>query len=139
MFLGKGDKMNRFMAAAAFAFGLAAMGLAGCTATQQPIVDTKGVDPNRYAQDKYECEQYSSQANVASDAAIGTLGGAAGGAALGAITGALVPGVGVGTAAGLGAASGAALGLGGGALSGVEQKREIFRNCMKNRGYSVLN
>jgi hypothetical protein len=139
MFLGKGGKMNRFTAVAAFALGLAAMGLAGCTATNQPIVDTKGVDPNRYAQDQSECQQYADQANVAGDAAVGAVGGAAGGAALGAITGALVPGVSAGGGAALGAASGGLLGLGGGAYSGVEQRREIFRNCMKNRGYSVLN
>ncbi len=56
------------------------------------------------------------------------------------ITGALVPGVSAGGGAALGAAvrrrrSASAPG----AYSGVEQKREIYRNCMKNRGYSVLN
>jgi outer membrane lipoprotein SlyB len=129
--------MKRFMAVAA-ALGIAAA-LTGCTATSQPIVDTKGVDSQQFANDKYECEQYADQANVAGDAAVGALGGAAGGAAIGAITGALVPGVGVGSAAALGAATGGAVGLGGGAYSGIEQKREIYRNCMRNRGYSVLN
>jgi hypothetical protein len=138
MFLGKGENIKRFTAAAAFAL-LAAMGLAGCTATNQPIVDTKGVDPNRYAQDQAECQQYADQANIAGDTAVGAVGGAAGGAALGAITGALVPGVSAGGGAALGAASGGLLGLGGGAYSGVEQRREIFRNCMRGRGYSVLN
>jgi hypothetical protein len=111
--------MKRFLAVAA-TLGIAAVALAGCTATSQPIVDTKGVDQQQFAQDKYECEQYADQANVAGDAAVGALGGAAGGAALGAATGGVV-------------------GLGGGAYSGVEQKREIYRNCMRNRGYSVLN
>ena len=130
--------MKRFMAVAA-TLGMAAVALAGCTSTSQPIVDTKGVDSQQFAQDKYECEQYADQANVAGDAAVGALGGAAGGAALGAITGALVPGVSAGGGAALGAATGGLLGLGGGAYSGVEQKREIYRNCMRNRGYSVLN
>jgi hypothetical protein len=130
--------MKRFLAVAA-TLGIAAVALAGCTATSQPIVDTKGVDNQQFANDKYECEQYADQANVAGDAAIGAVGGAAGGAALGAITGALVPGVSAGGGAALGAAGGGLLGLGGGAYSGVEQKREIYRNCMKNRGYSVLN
>jgi hypothetical protein len=130
--------MKRFMAVAA-TLGIAAVALAGCTATSQPIVDSKGVDSQQFASDKYECEQYADQANVAGDTAIGAVGGAAGGAALGAITGALVPGVSAGGGAALGAAGGGLLGLGGGAYSGVEQKREIYRNCMKNRGYSVLN
>jgi hypothetical protein len=130
--------MKRFLAVAA-TLGIAAVALAGCTATSQPIVDTKGVDNQQFANDKYECEQYADQSNVAGDAAIGAVGGAAGGAALGAITGALVPGVSAGGGAALGAAGGGLLGLGGGAYSGVEQKREIYRNCMKNRGYSVLN
>lgn len=137
-FLGKGLKMNRFVAIAA-AIGLSAAVLSGCTATSQPIVDTKGVDPNQYAKDNAECQNYADQANVAGDAAIGAVGGAAGGAALGAITGALVPGVSAGGGAAMGAATGGLLGLGGGAYSGVEQKREIYRNCMRNRGYSVLN
>ena len=130
--------MNRFLAVAV-TFGLAAAALTGCTATSQPIVDTHGVDANQYAKDNSECQQYADQANVVGDAAVGTVGGAAGGAALGAITGALVPGVSAGSGAALGAASGAAVGLGAGAYTGVEQKREIYRNCMKNRGYSVLN
>jgi outer membrane lipoprotein SlyB len=130
--------MKRFMAIAA-SLGIAAVALAGCTATSQPIVDSKGTDPAQYSQDDRECQNYASNANVAGDAAIGAVGGAAGGAALGAITGALVPGVSAGSGAALGAATGGVLGLGGGAYSGVEQKREIYRNCMKNRGYSVLN
>jgi len=130
--------MNRFVAFAA-AIGLSAAVLSGCTATSQPIVDTKGVDSNTYAKDNSECQNYADQANVAGDAAIGAVGGAAGGAALGAITGAILPGASAGTGAALGAATGGVLGLGGGAYSGIEQKREIFRNCMRNRGYSVLN
>jgi hypothetical protein len=130
--------MNRIVVLAA-ALGLSASLLSGCTATSQPIVDTKGVDSGQYAKDDADCQNYASNANVAGDAAIGAVGGAAGGAALGAITGALVPGVSAGGGAAMGAATGGLLGLGGGAYSGIEQKREIYRNCMRNRGYSVLN
>jgi hypothetical protein len=130
--------MNRIVSFAA-AIGLSAAVLSGCTATSQPIVDTKGVDSNQYAKDNSDCQNYADQANVAGDAAIGAVGGAAGGAALGAITGAILPGASAGTGAALGAATGGVLGLGGGAYSGVEQRREIYRNCMRNRGYSVLN
>jgi len=129
--------MNRIVAFAA-AIGLSAAILSGCTATSQPIVDTKGVDSNQYAKDNADCQNYADNANVAGDAAVGAVGGAAGGAALGAVTGALTGG-GAGTGAAIGAATGGLLGLGGGAYSGVEQKREIYRNCMRNRGYSVLN
>ncbi len=130
--------MKRIVAFAA-GFVLTAAALSGCTATSQPIVDTKGVDSNQYAKDNSECQNYADQANVAGDAAVGAVGGAAGGAALGAITGALVPGVSAGGGAAMGAATGGLVGLGAGAYSGVEQKREIYRNCMRNRGYSVLN
>ena len=127
------ETMIRFMAVAV-ALGVSAVALTGCTATSQPIVDTHGVDAAQYSKDNSECQQYADQANVAGDAAVGAVGGAA----LGAITGALTGG-GAGTGAAIGAATGGVLGLGGGAYSGVEQKREIYRNCMRNRGYSVLN
>src|SRR4051812_50068276 len=113
--------MKRFLAVAA-SLGFAAVALAGCTATSQPIVDTHGVDNQQFSQDKYECEQYADNANVAGDAAVGALGGAAGGAALGAITGALVPGVSAGGGGGPGAGRGGGPGLGGGGLSGGGQK-----------------
>ena len=46
--------MKRFLAVAA-TLGVAAVALAGCTATSQPMVDTKGVDSQQFSQDKYEC------------------------------------------------------------------------------------
>jgi outer membrane lipoprotein SlyB len=113
--------------------------LAGCSSTSQPMVDTKGVDSARYQQDNYECQQYANQVSPVGDAAVGAVGGAAAGAALGAITGALVGGVSAGSGAALGAATGGALGLGGGAVTGVQNQREVFRNCMRGRGYNVLN
>jgi len=121
------------------AMGLAAAMLAGCSSMSQPMVDTKGVDSARYNQDNYECEQYSNQVSPVGDAAVGAVGGAAAGAALGAITGALVGGVGAGEAAAFGAATGGALGLGGGAVTGVQNQRDVYRRCMAGRGYNVLN
>jgi len=112
---------------------------AGCSSMSQPMVDTKGVDSSRFSQDKYECEQYAAQVSPVGDAAVGALGGAAAGAALGAITGALVGGVGAGEAAALGAATGGAVGLAGGAYTGNQNQREVFRRCMAGRGYNVLN
>ncbi len=119
--------------------GLTSLGLAGCSQTRQPIVDTKGVDSARYQQDNYECQQYAQQVSPVEDAATGALGGAAAGAALGAITGALTGGVSAGEGAAFGAAAGGALGLGGGAVTGIEQQRDIYRRCMIGRGYNVLN
>ena len=113
--------------------------LAGCAQTYQPVVDTKGTDSARYQQDLYECRQYAEQVSPAGTAAVSGLGGAAAGAALGAITGALVGGVGAGEAAAVGAATGGAVGVGAGAYSGVKDQEQIINNCLRNRGYSVLN
>ncbi|WP_374313133.1 hypothetical protein [Dongia sp.] len=118
---------------------LTASTLAACSSYSQPMVDTKGVDSSRYSQDNYECEQYANQVSPVGDAAVGALGGAAAGAALGAITGALVGGVGAGEAAAFGAATGGAVGLGGGAVTGVQNQRDVYRRCMAGRGYNVLN
>jgi outer membrane lipoprotein SlyB len=126
--------MKRIVAAV-----LTASVLAGCSSFSQPMVDTKGVDSSRYSQDDYECQQYANQVSPVGDAAVGALGGAAAGAALGAITGALVGGVGAGEAAAFGAATGGAVGLGGGAVTGVQNQRDVYRRCMAGRGYNVLN
>jgi hypothetical protein len=117
----------------------AATVLAGCAQSYQPVVDTKGVDSARYQQDLYECRQYAEQKSPAGDAAIGALGGAAGGAALGAITGAILPGASAGTGAALGAATGGTVGVAGGAYKGVNDQQRIIDNCLRGRGYSVLN
>jgi outer membrane lipoprotein SlyB len=113
--------------------------LAGCAQTYQPVVDTKGQDSARYQQDLYECRQYAEQVSPAGKAAVSGLGGAAAGAALGAITGALVGGVSAGEGAAVGAATGGAVGVGAGAYSGVKDQEQIINNCLRNRGYSVLN
>jgi hypothetical protein len=113
--------------------------LAGCAQTYQPVVDTKGHDSARYQQDLFECRQYAEQVSPAGKAAVSGLGGAAAGAALGAITGALVGGVSAGSGAAVGAATGGAVGVGAGAYSGVQEQERIINNCMRGRGYNVLN
>jgi hypothetical protein len=113
--------------------------LAGCAQSYQPVVDTRGHDTARYQQDLYECRQYAEQTSPVQDAAVGGLGGAAAGAALGAITGALVGGVSAGSGAAFGAATGGALGVGAGAYSGVNEQQRIIDNCLRGRGYNVLN
>jgi hypothetical protein len=126
--------MKRFLALA-----VTMATLAGCAQTYQPVVDTKGHDSARYQQDLYECRQYAEQVSPAGQAAVSGLGGAAAGAALGAITGALVGGVSAGEGAAFGAATGGAVGVGTGAYSGVKEQEQIINNCMRGRGYNVLN
>lgn len=110
---------------------LIAIAIAGCAAHPDPIIDTKGVDPERLAEDWAECEAYTEEIVVAK----GVGKGAAAGAAAGAATGAVSNRREVDEAAGLGA-------IYGGARSGLDadrQKQQVFKNCMRGRGYRVLN
>lgn len=117
--------------AATLAVALTVAMVAGCAAHPDPIIDTKGVDPDRLAQDWDECEVYTEEIIIAQ----GVAKGAAGGAAVGAATGAVSNRREVDEAAGLGA-------IYGGTRSGLDadrQKQQVFKNCMRGRGYRVLN
>ncbi|WP_413206922.1 hypothetical protein [Rhodospirillum sp. A1_3_36] len=120
-----------------FGAALAAMVLGAC-AGHTPVIDhrTSNKTTAQYERDLAECQAYADERGFAGDTAIGALGGGALGAALGAATGAVLGSPGTGAA--LGAAVG---GIGGGAGMGtnaaLEQKR-IINNCMRNRGYDVL-
>ncbi len=96
------------------------------------IVDMKGVDPAKYRSDLNECTTYASQVD-----ATGKVGGnAAGGAVVGGAIGAI-----------FGGAEGAARGAGAGAVGGgargvertVEERHQVVANCLRHRGYAVLN
>lgn len=103
--------------------------LAGCAAHPDPIVDTKGVDAEKFAQDWQECETYTDEILMSQGVAKGGVLGAVVGAAAGAIHG----------DAGEGAASGA---LYGGTRSGLDadrEKQQVFKRCLRGRGYRVLN
>ena len=105
--------------------------IAGCAAHPDPIIDTKGVDPEQLAEDWDECEAYTEEILIAE----GIGKGAAVGAAVGAATGAVTSGRDVGESAGVGA-------IYGGTRSGLDADREqqkVFKNCMRGRGYRVLN
>lgn len=109
----------------------------GCAETYRPIVDTKGADMSSYEQDLSECRGYASQVSPAKSALGGAvLGGAAGGA-LGAVGGAFTG------RPGFNAARGAALGGTGGLLAGgykgAQDQTHVVRNCMRGRGYRVLD
>ena len=113
--------------------------LALCTAacSSGPIVDMKGVDQERYEHDLAECRQYADQVDVARSAGGGALLGAAGGAAVGAVVGAITGSPGTGAAVGGGA--GGTSGLFAGGASGANKKERVVRNCLRGRGYSVLD
>ena len=105
--------------------------VAGCAAHPDPIIDTKGVDPEQLAEDWDECEAYTEEILVAK----GIGKGATVGAAVGAATGAVSSRRDVGEAAGVGA-------IYGGTRSGLDadrEKQKVFKNCMRGRGYRVLN
>ena len=114
-----------------FAVVIAAAVIAGCAAHPDPIIDTKGVDPELLAEDWQECEAYTEEIDIAT----GVGKGAALGGAVGAATGAVSNRRDVDEAAGIGA-------IYGGTRSGLdadEAKQKVFKNCMRGRGYRVLN
>ena len=102
--------------------------LGGCAAHPDPIIDTKGVDPEALAQDWQECEAYTEQVEISKGVAKGGATGAVIGAAGGAIDG----------DAGKGAGYGA---LYGGTRSGLDadrEKQQVFKRCMRGRGYQLV-
>jgi len=103
--------------------------LGGCLSHPEPLIDTRGVNMAQYAQDLEDCSGYGDQVHIESGIAKGTVAGGAVGAASGAVLG----------NAGTGAALGA---IGGGARSaqiGAREKSRVVKNCMRWRGYRVLN
>jgi outer membrane lipoprotein SlyB len=101
----------------------------GCAAHPDPIIDMKGVDQKQFVTDWNECAAYTEEVQVAS----GVAKGAAAGAAIGAITGAIDGDAAEGAAYG---------GVYGGTRSGLDadrDKQQVFKRCMRGRGYRVLN
>ena len=101
----------------------------GCAAQPDPIVDMKGVDPDKFALDWQECEAYSEEIVIAKGAAKGAATGAAVGAVAGAIDGDAEEGAAYG-------------GLYGATRSGLKADRDqqmVFKRCLRGRGYRVLN
>ena len=110
----------------------AAVLLSGCAAHPDPIIDTKGEDPDVLAQDWAECESYTEEVLVSKGVAKGAGTGAVVGAVAGAIGGNSSD---VAESAGVGA-------LYGGTRSGLDaakEKQMVFKRCMRGRGYRVLN
>ena len=127
--------MNRKIASIGVAFSVISL-LSGCAATTganyRPIIDSKGVDFNRYEADLRECQSFATQtASAAQSAAAGAIAGAVLGAALAAAAGG---GYSRTSTARVGAVSGAV----GAGVEGERNQRTIINRCLAGRGYSVL-
>ena len=111
---------------------IAALLTAGCASTRQSevVVDPDGVDMGQFNRDLDECREISKQ--VSQKAAGGAVGGAVVGAAIGAI-------IGNSRTAARGAGVGGVLGGAKGAGSTHRERKRVVKNCMRERGYSVLN
>jgi len=131
--IAAGSKHPRVTRALAVVLSL---GVAACAQSYQPVIDMKGVDEAKYQQDLSECRAYAEQVSPAGQAATSGGIGALLGAALGAIAGAFSGDAGRGAAIGasVGGVGGAASGVG----EGVSDQKQIIRNCLRGRGYSVL-
>jgi outer membrane lipoprotein SlyB len=108
---------------------LVAAWVAGCAGNPHPIVDTKAVDMTQYQTNLDECSKFGEEVNVAGGVARGALLGAAVGAVFGALAGDF------GTEATVG-------GVVGGTGSGLEneaKRQSVIKECMRGRGYRVLN
>ena len=111
--------------------------LSACAgADYKPVVDMRGHSEAVYDRDVAECQQTARTARndtkEAEGAGIGAAAGGAGSAVLGAIGGDPLLGAGVGALAGL-------VGTGGYEEAKTEKREEqIVRNCMRDRGYSIL-
>ncbi len=117
----------RYLASAIAAGGL--MLQAGCASHPEPIVDTKGVNMAHYETDLADCQAYADQVRIEKGVAKGTVAGAAVGGATGAVVGD------AGEGAGVGAITGAARS----AQIGTREKSRVVKNCLRGRGYKVLN
>ncbi|MBL7251756.1 glycine zipper family protein [Alcanivorax marinus] len=114
------------------ALGLSALLLAACASTDRVIVDKQNVDEARYQQDLSDCRAIADQVGTGRDAAEGAVGGALIGGVLGAIFG------NSGTAGRM-AGGGAVVGAAGKAGDAQQEKEQVLKNCMRGRGYRVLN
>ena len=100
--------------------------------TTAPIVDTQGKSMAQYEQDLADCKAYQNQVNTGQKIAVGTVAGAVIGTAVGAAVGNSDTAQKI---AGAGAVTGSAKGLG----RAMDERRRVVFNCLRQRGYAVLN
>jgi outer membrane lipoprotein SlyB len=111
---------------------LTVLALAACTTTDEIIIDQKGVNMTAYQKDLAECQAYSASVKTGQKTAVGAASGAVVGGLIGAITGG---GEGAAKGAGVGAVGGGAKG----ASEGTQTEVQVVKNCLRGRGYRVLN
>lgn len=105
--------------------------VAGCV-SDRVIIDRKGVDMAKYDRDLAECKSYVGEVEKGREVAAETARGAVVGGLIGAAVGNRDT---AGRAAGAGAVAGADRGV----RKADWDKRRVLRNCLRGRGYRVLN
>lgn len=113
-----------------FAFLLITTLAVGCAGRSKPIIDPAGVDMGQYQNDLAQCEQIAQQ--VEQKAGAGAAGGAIVGGLIGAIVGDKDQAI---RSAGVGAVAGGAKGTN----ATTREKSQVIKNCLRNRGYKILN
>lgn len=106
--------------------------LAGCALPKRAVVDPQGVNQTQYQRDLSEYEPVAGQVSPGRDATEDAVGGAVMGGILGAIFG-------NSSTAGKMTAGGAVVSATGKAGDAEREKGQVIRNCMRGRGYRVLN
>lgn len=106
--------------------------LFGCSSSNRVVVDQSRVDQAQYQRDMQECKQVAAQVSVGGDAASGAARGAVFGAMLGAIFG-------NSSTVRRSAGGGAVVGGAGGTRDAERERNRVMKNCMRSRGYQVLN
>jgi uncharacterized protein YcfJ len=106
--------------------------LSACTTTDEIIIDKKGVDMSAYEQDLAECRTYAEEVKKGKKTAKGAASGALVGGLIGAITGGS-------DSAAIGAGVGAVSGGASGASEGEQDEVQVIKNCLRGRGYKILN
>ena len=104
---------------------------AGCAANRsKPVIDPAGVDMAQYETDLADCQQIATQVEQKAG------GAAAEGAVVGGLIGAVAGGNrSVERSAGVGAIIGGTKGAG----ATEREKSQVVKNCLRNRGYKILN
>ena len=93
---------------------LAALLTSACASSKRVVVDKQGIDEAQYQQDLSDCRAIADEVSTGRDAADhGTAGRMAGG--------------------------GAVIGAAGKAGDAEQEKSQVVKNCMRGRGYRVLN
>ncbi|MDA8852548.1 hypothetical protein N9I63_04070 [Hyphomicrobiales bacterium] len=96
------------------------------------IVDMQNIDYAKYQADLYSCRYTSAQVNKGNDAAKSGAGGALGGAIVGSL-------LGDSSDAKTFALLGGLLGAAGGASESQAVIDRVIKNCLRGRGYNILN